>query len=309
MTSQPATNRRQWTVDRDTARLDREVQARCPDLSRSRCARLIDEGWVRLNGAYAKPASPVRHSDVIEVIVPPPVPLDVEPQAMPIAVVYQDAHMLVVNKPAGIAVHPGPGHPDRTLVNALLALVPDLKGIGGVQRPGIVHRLDKDTSGLMVVAKTDRAHASLTQQLKERRVKKTYVALVSGNVSQSEGEVDAPIARHPRHRKRMAIVQGGRDAVTRYKVVHRYSGCTLVEAYPVTGRTHQIRVHLASLGHPLVGDSVYGKTSALVDRHFLHAARLGFYLPPEEKEWRGFESPLPDDLEAALDMLQTDASG
>jgi 23S rRNA pseudouridine1911/1915/1917 synthase len=228
---------------------------------------------------------------------------------MPIAVVYQDAHMLVVNKPAGIAVHPGPGHPDRTLVNALLALVPDLKGIGGVQRPGIVHRLDKDTSGLMVVAKTDRAHASLTQQLKERRVKKTYVALVSGNVSQSEGEVDAPIARHPRHRKRMAIVQGGRDAVTRYKVVHRYSGCTLVEAYPVTGRTHQIRVHLASLGHPLVADSVYGKTSALVDRHFLHAARLGFYLPPEEKEWREFESPLPDDLQSALDMLQTDASG
>lgn len=307
MTSQTATNRRQWTAGAGAARLDREVQAHCPDLSRSRCARLIDEGWVRLNGAPAKPASPVRPRDVIEVIVPPSTPLDVEPQAIPIAVVYQDAHMLVVDKPAGIAVHPGPGHPDRTLVNALLALAPDLKGIGGVQRPGIVHRLDKDTSGLMVVAKTDRAHASLTQQLKERRVKKTYVALVSGSVAQAEGEVDAPIARHPRHRKRMAVVVGGRDAVTRYKVVHRYLGSTLVEAYPVTGRTHQIRVHFASLGHPLIGDKVYGKASALVDRHFLHAARLGFFLPPEEAEWREFESPLPDDLQAALDMLQAEA--
>ena len=307
MTSQTATNRRQWTATASAARLDREVQARCPDLSRSRCARLIDEGWVRLNGAPAKPASPVRPDDVIEVIVPPPTPLDVEPQAMPIAVVYQDKHMLVVNKPAGIAVHPGPGHPDRTLVNALLALVPDLKGIGGVQRPGIVHRLDKDTSGLMVVAKTDRAHASLMRQLKERRVKKTYVALVSGNVALAEGEVDAPIARHPRHRQRMAVVQGGREAVTRYKVVHRYPDCTLVEAYPVTGRTHQIRVHLASLGHPLIGDKVYGKTSALVDRHFLHAARLGFYLPPDEAEWREFDAPLPDDLQAALDMLEAGA--
>ena len=304
MTSQIAINRRQWTATASAARLDREVQAHCPDLSRSRCARLIDEGWVRLNGTTAKPASPVHHGDVIEVIVPPPTPLDVEPQFMPIAVVYQDAHMLVVNKPAGIAVHPGPGHPDRTLVNALLALLPDLKGIGGVQRPGIVHRLDKDTSGLMVVAKTDRAHASLTQQLKERRVKKTYVALVSGTVAQAEGEVDAPIARHPRNRKRMAVVVGGRDALTRYKVIRRYPDCTLVEAYPVTGRTHQIRVHFASLGYPLIGDKVYGKASALVDRHFLHAARLGFYLPPEELEWREFESQLPEDLQAALDMLE-----
>jgi 23S rRNA pseudouridine1911/1915/1917 synthase len=170
-------------------------------------------------------------------------------------------------------------------------------------RPGIVHRLDKDTSGLMMVAKDDATHRSLSRQLKERKVRKTYLALVVGSLKMDSGTVDGPIGRHPKHRKRMAIVDGGRDALTEYNVVRRYDGFTLVEAHPVTGRTHQIRVHLTSLGHPLVGDAVYGKASPLVTHHFLHATRLGFYLPPAGQEWRVLESPLPADLQAALDAI------
>ena len=287
----------------DGKRLDRFVDAHCDDLSRSRCAGLIRDGWVTLNGTTAKPSALVRAGDAVEVTVPPPVPLDVVPQYMPLEIVYQDEHLLVVDKPAGLTVHPAPGHPDRTLVNALLALIPDLKGIGGALRPGIVHRLDKDTSGLMVVAKSDVAHASLSAQLKERRVRKTYLALVVGAPKRDTGDIDAPIDRSPRNRKKMAIVDGGREAQTHWQVVERYEGYTLVEAHPVTGRTHQIRVHLASIGLPLVGDATYGKRSELVARHFLHAAKLGFYLPPDEREWREYESPLPPDLRDALAAL------
>jgi 23S rRNA pseudouridine1911/1915/1917 synthase len=220
-------------------------------------------------------------------------------------------------------VHPAPGHPDGTLVNALLAMIPDLPGIGGEMRPGIVHRLDKDTSGLMMVAKTDAAHRSLTRQLKDREVHKTYLALVVGTLKDDEGVIDSAIGRHPKQRKRMAIVEGGRESRTEYRVVRRFGrgtdaldggalraldggalrAATLVEAHPVTGRTHQIRVHFTSLGHPLVGDPVYGRRSPLVARHFLHAARLGFHLPPDEREWREFEAVLPPDLQAALDAL------
>ena len=284
-------------------RFDLLVQSLCPELSRTRCGALIRDGWITLNDAIAKPAASVRAGDVVRIVVPPPTPTELVAQHIPLDVVYEDSHLLVVDKPPGLTVHPGPGHPDRTLVNALLALVPDLPGIGGAVRPGIVHRLDKDTSGLMVVAKTDVAHASLTRQLKERTVHKTYLALVVGVMRHESGEVDAPIARHPRHRKKMAVVDGGRDALTRYNVIGRYAGHTLVEAHPVTGRTHQIRVHLTSIGHPLVGDPVYGKRSPLVDRHFLHAARLAFRLPPDEVELREFDSPLPADLQAALDAL------
>ena len=285
-------------------RLDRFVEARCPELSRSRCARLIREGWVLLNGGAAKPSTHVRAGDAVQVVVPPSAPSEMAPQPMHLPIVYQDSHIIVVNKPAGLTVHPGPGHPDWTLVNALLAMVPDLPGVGGVQRPGIVHRLDKETSGLMVVAKTDVAHAGLTRQLKERQVDKVYLALASGKVAGEEGEIDAPIGRHPRRRQRMAVVPTGRSAVTRFRVVSRFSDCTLVEAYPVTGRTHQVRVHLAHLGHPLVGDKVYGKASDLIGRQFLHAARLGFYVPPEEREWRVFEAPLSADLRDALAVLR-----
>ena len=284
-------------------RLDRFVQAHRPDLSRSRCAQLIKEGWVLLDGQAARPSSPVRRGSVVNVVVPPPPPSVLVAQEMPLTVVYQDAHVLVVDKQAGLTVHPGPGHPDRTLVNALLALAPDLADAGSAGRPGIVHRLDKDTSGLMAVARTNAAYLSMTRQLKARRVSKTYVAVVTGTMAREQGEVDAPIARHPRHRKRMAVVTSGREALTRYRVLARLPGHTLVEAYPVTGRTHQIRVHFAHIGHPLLGDSTYGKASAVVGRHFLHAARLGFYLPPNELQWRELEAPLPEDLTAALAFL------
>ena len=298
-----SSRRRRLVAETEGQRLDLFVQVHCPELSRSRCARLVKEGWVRLNGVEAKPATPVQRGDVVEVVVPPPASSELVAQAMALSVVYEDQHVLVVDKPAGLTVHPAPGHPDRTLANALIALIPELPRTGGSQRPGIVHRLDKETSGLMVVAKTNEAYASLTRQLKERRVHKAYLALVHGTVTPAQGEISAPIGRHPKRRQRMAVVQGGREALTRYRVLSHHPGYTLLEAYPETGRTHQVRVHFAHLGHPLVGDATYGKASALLQRHFLHAARLGFFLPPDEQEWREFQAPLPEELRAALEVL------
>ena len=290
------------------SRVDLFVQSRDPSFSRSRAAALARDGCVTVNGHIVKPSAAVRGGDVIVVVVPPPSPLGLAPQAIPVGIVYEDAQLIVVDKPAGLTVHPAPGHPDGTLVNALLALVPDLPGIGGVERPGIVHRLDKDTSGLIVVAKTDAAHRSLSRQMKERSVRKAYLALAVGLMRGDEGDIDAPVGRHPKQRKKMAVVEGGRSALTRYRVIERFDGplgrFTLVEAHPVTGRTHQIRVHLASLGHPLAGDATYGRRSPLVERHFLHAARLEVALPPDETERKTFESPLPDELSAALSALR-----
>ncbi len=298
---------RQFEAETDAERLDRFVAERCSDLTRSRCAALVRKGHVLLNGQPARPSQRVRAGDVVQVRVPPPAPVDIVPQRMPVSVVYEDEHVLVIDKPAGLPVHPGPGHPDRTLVNAVLALAPGIQGVGGEQRPGIVHRLDKDTSGLIVVAKTERAHAMVAHQLKERTVRKTYLALLEGAPRHESGTIDAPIARHPRHRQRMTVVDGGRAAVTHWSALRRYRGCTLVEARPVTGRTHQIRVHFAQVGHPLVGDALYGKASGLVGRHFLHAARLAFRLPPDGANEREFESPLPPDLQHALDTLEASA--
>jgi len=290
------------------ARVDVFVASRDPTLSRSRAAALARDGCVALNGRPAKPSATLRPGDAVEVVVPPPVPLDLVPQDIRVGVVYEDAEIIIVDKPPGLTAHPSPGHPDGTLVNALLALAPELPGIGGVERPGIVHRLDKDTSGLIVVAKTDAAHRSLTRQLKERSVRKTYLALTAGLTPSDEGEIDAPIARHPVERKRMAVVEGGRPALTRYRVLERFDGplgaFTLVEAYPVTGRTHQIRVHFAHLGRPLAGDATYGKRSRLVGRQFLHAMRLEIAMPPAETERRAFEAPPPDDLASALAALR-----
>ena len=290
------------------ARADTFVQARDPSFSRSRAAALARDGRVTVNGHPAKPSTTVHSGDVVVVVVLPPSPLGLAPQDIPVGIVYEDDHVIVVDKPTGLTVHPAPGHPDGTLVNALLALVPDLPGIGGVERPGIVHRLDKDTSGLIIVAKTDAAHRSLSRQMKERSVHKSYAALTTGLVRDAEGEVDAPIGRHPKQRKKMAVVEGGRAALTRYRVMERFDGprgrFTLVEAHPITGRTHQVRVHLASIGHPLVGDPVYGRRSPLVSRHFLHAARLEIALPPRETERKTFASPLPDDLSDALSELR-----
>jgi 23S rRNA pseudouridine1911/1915/1917 synthase len=203
-------------------------------------------------------------------------------------------------------VHPGPGHSGHTLVNALLAHCPDLPGIGGVQRPGIVHRLDKDTSGLIVAAKDEKTHAGLTRQLAERRMHKTYLALVEGRLEPAEAMIDAPIGRDPNHRQRMSIRHSdGRSAQTRYRVRDYVDGYTYVEASPITGRTHQIRVHFASLGHPIVGDTVYGKPSKLVPRQFLHAWRLTFRHPITAEDL-SFEVPLPEDLQAALQTVAID---
>lgn len=284
-------------------RLDQFLASQPVGLTRNRLRQLILGGLVLLNGNQAKPSQRVRPGDRVSLTVPPPQPMDLLPQWMPLCLVYQDAEIVVVDKPAGLSVHPGPGHPDRTLVNALLAWCPDIKGIGGTIRPGIVHRLDKDTSGLMVVAKNHRAHVALSAQIKARQVTKGYLALATGAAVPARGVIDAPIARDPRRRKRMAVVAGGREARTRYRVVDTLAGCSLLELYLETGRTHQARVHLAYLGHPLMGDAVYGKASPLLARHFLHAHHLGFR-HPASGEPVNFRSNLPGDLESLLATLR-----
>jgi 23S rRNA pseudouridine1911/1915/1917 synthase len=260
---------------------------------------------VRLDGTTrTKPGERLEGGEKLSVLLPAPVPAQHLPEALPLNIVYEDASMIVIDKPAGMPVHPGPGHSGRTLVNALLAHCPDLPGIGGVQRPGIVHRLDKATSGLIVAAKTERAHNSLARQLAERRIKKTYLALVEGRLEPQEALIDAPIGRDPNNRKRQMLRGvGGREAQTSYHIRDYFRGYTYLEASPITGRTHQIRVHMASLGHPIVGDELYGRPSSLVSRQFLHAWRLVLQHPTDGREL-AFEAPLPEDLQDALRQLR-----
>ncbi len=293
---------RELEVAQDSKRLDLYLACQGLGLSRARLQRLIREGWALVNGKPAKAASGVKTGDRVAVTIPPPKPLDLVPQAIPLSVVYQDAELMVVDKPAGLTAHPAPGHPSNTLVNAILAMGIDLPGIGGTRRPGIVHRLDKDTSGLMMVAKTDKAHGGLSRQIKERRIRKGYLALALGKLTPDRGVLDGPIGRDIRNRKRMAVATGGRDARTRYQVSRRFAGHTLAEVYPETGRTHQIRVHLATLGHPLMGDALYGGRSPLLDGQFLHAHLLGFR-HPVTGEWMEFRSPLPERLADVLASL------
>lgn len=284
-------------------RLDVFVARHCPGVSRSQAQRLIRELEVTVNGRSARPSLLVEAGDHVEVRVPPPQPIEAEPQPLPLRIIHEDADIIVVDKPAGMAVHPGAGRARNTLVNALLAHSPDLSGIGGKLRPGIVHRLDRDTSGLLLVAKNDLAHEGLSRQLKERQVEKGYLALVKGDVEPPEGVIEGAIGRDPRNRKRMAIVAGGREAITRYRKRERIGGYTLLEVAPSTGRTHQIRVHLAAIGHPVVGDAVYGRPSSLIARQFLHAYRLAFRHPVDGRRME-LESPLPDDLEQALRLAR-----
>lgn len=290
------------------SRLDLFIQNQTAEISRSRAAALIRAGNVQINNKSAKPSAIVHPNDVINIFIPESQPLSLPAQEIPIGIIFQNQDIVIVNKPAGLTVHPAPGHPDKTLVNALLHVIPDLRGIGGEQRPGIVHRLDKDTSGLIIVAKNDHAHRHLSSQLKNRLVHKTYIALLNGKLGSDSGEINEPIGRNPHNRKKMAIVSTGRDAITRYKVLERIdfasSHYTLIEAYPLTGRTHQIRVHFSSISHALVGDSTYGGKNPMLNRQFLHAARLEFEMPSSSPFRASFEAPLPSDLNDLLQLLR-----
>ena len=298
------------TFEADTGqeRLDRFLARSCDDLSRSRLQALISEGFVTVDGHEARPSLRLRPGQTVSVTVPPPAPSHLVPQPMALDVVFEDEDLLVVDKPAGLMVHAAPGHHEDTLANAVLAHCPDLQGVGGTLRPGIVHRLDKDTSGLLVVAKNDRAHTSLYTQFKERRVSKVYRALAAGDVQPPEAIIDAPVGRHPRDSRRMAVVSNGRESRTPYLVVTRFDGFTLVEVRPATGRTHQIRVHMASIGHPLAGDVTYGKAHPTLSRHFLHATSLGFE-HPSSGEPLEFKSELARELQDFLESLHRSKVG
>ena len=308
-------------------RLDRWLAAQLPEHSRSVIQRWIKEGGVHVNDSSARANQRLNSGDRVTVRIPEIVrSVAASPEAIPLQFLYEDQDIVVINKPAGLVVHPAPGHSGGTIVNAILHHVPDLAGIGGEMRPGIVHRLDKDTSGTMVIAKHEGALRSLQNQFKSRKVEKNYVALVEGKIEDDKGSIVAPIGRDSRDRKRMAVIlsegQGAlkaRPAITEYQVLARYvvplqndqgrGTFTLVQAHPITGRTHQIRVHFAWLGHPIVGDPIYGlKRQRLPSpRLFLHAARLAFHLPGSG-EWMAFSAPLPDDLQRVLDKLDQAAS-
>ena len=309
--------------DEAGTRLDKWLSARLPELSRTRVKALIEDGRVAAAGATVADASArVKPGQAFTIAVPPSVSADPAPQAMDLVVVYEDAELVVVDKPAGLVVHPAPGSPDRTLVNALLAHCGDsLSGIGGVRRPGIVHRLDKDTSGLMVAAKTDRAHHALARQFEAHTIDRAYKAVVWGVPSPRSGEIAGNIGRSPVNRKKMAVVAGGgKPALTRYAVLHTYAGgaVALVECRLATGRTHQIRVHMTTLGHPLVGDRTYGRLRpgrlkgldpavgerlAAFPRQALHAYRLGFS-HPISGQILTFQSDMPYDINMLLTYLE-----
>ncbi|MGQ0814669.1 MAG: RluA family pseudouridine synthase [Gemmatimonadota bacterium] len=300
-------------------RLDAFIAAHLPQLSRSRAAQLIEAGTVRINDRIPVKSEKVAIGDVVHVIVPAARETTVGAEDIPLNIVYQDADLVVIDKPAGLVVHPAPGNYTGTLVNALLHHIPDLSGIGGVMRPGIVHRLDKDTSGLMLVAKSDEAHRALSAALKKREIKRRYLVACWGHLAEDELIVDAPIGRSPNDRKKMAVIDTGRPARTRFKRLERWKGADLLLAELQTGRTHQIRVHLFSIGHPVVGDALYGVPGergitgpvagwirALkkhVNRQFLHATELAFRHPRSNDVLR-FRSDLPADLKPAADWAR-----
>ncbi len=308
------------TVTESGTRLDRYVSDHLPELSRTAVQRLIDDAQIRVDGIAHKASYRVQVGETITVRVPPPEPAIPKAEAIPLDILYEDGDLIVINKPAGMVVHPAAGHEAGTLVNAILAHCPHLS-VGGVERPGIVHRLDSDTSGIMVVAKNDAAMRDLQAQFKSRRVHKTYLALVEGHVKPPRGKIDAPIGRDPKHRQKMAVIpipptpfpdrEGGwglgrraRDAVTIYRALATPGGYTLVEAEPQTGRTHQIRIHLAFLGFPVVADAVYGKKkNALgLTRQFLHAWKITFTLPRDGRAV-SFVAPLAEELRGVLEDL------
>ncbi len=312
------TTRHDLTVpaDLENSRLDSCLAALEPQWSRSRAHKLIDGGHVTVNDSPARPAFKVHEGDRIVVLEPKAKPLDAKAEDIPLDIVFEDGELLVLNKPAGLVIHPAAGNPAGTLVNALLHHCTDLSGIGGVERPGIVHRLDKDTTGLLVVAKTDRAHLALSIAFRQREVSKTYLAVCYGIPSKADGVVDAPIDRHPKDRQQMAVVQTGRPARTLYHVDEAFADTSLVSCRLVTGRTHQIRVHMAHTGHALVGDPMYSgrqwrnlsdpavqHACRTFPRQALHAQRLGF-THPVTREDVGFEAPVPADMRELIEILR-----
>jgi 23S rRNA pseudouridine1911/1915/1917 synthase len=306
-----------FTVEKSlpSARLDKFLCEKFPAASRGALQRLIEEGHVRVNGQTVKPTHHPHAGEHIQVHWPEAKPAEAQPEKIPLDILFEDKSLLVVNKPAGLVVHPAAGHEEHTLVNALLHHCKgSLSGIGGVARPGIVHRLDKETSGCLVVAKNDETHIALAEQFSNREVKKIYHALVCGEPARDAGEIRAAIARHPTHRKRMAVRDDsdGRAAHTSYRILERLYAATLMEAQIHTGRTHQIRVHFQFIGHPLVGDDTYGAkqnarvkelTNYAAPRVMLHAKNLSF-IHPRTKKPMNFEAPLPADFKQALKLLR-----
>ncbi len=300
----------------DGFRLDRCLAELHPEWSRSRARALIDSGRVAVGGCNARPSTTVRAGAVIAVDEPEPEPLELPAEDIPLVVVHEDDELLVIDKPAGLVIHPAAGNPSGTLVNALLHHCRDLPGIGGIERPGIVHRLDKDTTGLLVVAKTDRAHLALSLAFRRREVEKTYLAVCYGRPQPTEGVIEGDIDRDPRHRQQMAVVAGGRPARTRYRVVEELEDIAVVSCRPVTGRTHQIRVHLAHRGHACVGDPLYAgrqwrnlrdparrAACRSFPRQALHAYGLAF-LHPASGDRVEFEAPAPTDIERLIETLR-----
>ena len=294
--------KRTFEVGEEGGRLDKYLADACPDITRSHIQKLIQNGHVIVNDLIERPSCKLRSGDHIEILIPPPDPSVLVPEDIPFDVIYEDRDIVIINKPAGLTVYPAPGHPGHTLANALFKKFPDLAGFGNSLRPGIVHRLDKDTSGLMVVARNEKARLFLINEFKSRNVKKCYIVLVKGKLEPQRGAIDAPIGRDPVNRKRMAIVSKGREARTDYRVIEYLDGYSLVEARIQTGRTHQIRVHFCAIGHPVFGDRVYGVKSKLLNRQFLHAYCLELKLPSNGKS-RSFTLDLPEDLKNALREL------
>ena len=291
-----------YVITDQTGRIDKVLTSLEPEITRSQLKNLINDGHVTVNGQAVKPKYKVQAGDKISLVKPEPQSLELTPENIPLDIVYEDDDVIVVNKPQGMVVHPAPGHPNHTLVNALLYHSP-LSTINGTFRPGIVHRIDKDTSGLLMVAKNDLAHQSLAEQLRNKTNKREYLALVYGQIKEDEGTIDAPLGRNPQDRKKQAVVKDGRHAVTHFKVVKRYDNFTLVKCILETGRTHQIRVHMKYIGHPLVGDPLYGPRKVIgKDGQFLHAALLGFKHPRTGEEMV-FEAPLPENFQKMLDKL------
>lgn len=293
--------RLELVVETGGLRLDKFVSGKDPELSRVRVRSLIDGGQITVNGKKVKPSHLVKVSELIEVNIPAPPPSGITPEAIPLRVLYEDNDLAVIDKPAGLTTHPAPGHSGGTLLNGILSRYPELVEAEG-DRPGIVHRLDKDTSGLIVIARSRHAQVALSDQFKWREVTKVYLVLVKGRVEPSSGIIEAAIGRHPVARKKMAVTDYGREARSQYKAVKYFNGYTLLEVRLFTGRTHQIRVHLSAIGYPVVGDETYGVRSEIFPRQFVHAHRLAFKQPSTGAILE-FTSDLPPDLAAPLSRL------